>query len=197
MPNARQDEIQWLPGEYYHIYNRGARGITIFREKRNYVFVIQKLHHYLSELDLTIIAYCLMPNHYHFLVRQDADMSAGLLAQYIFNSYTKAYNRAYNHSGTLFMGRYRAKHIADDEWLRHLCRYIHSNPVKDGFAMTPELWPFSNYPEWIQERNGKLIDNTFVDTRFASRQSYKEFVLNWLTKKGKIQPELMEYLSAL
>lgn len=197
MPKARQDEIEWLPGQYYHIYNRGARGVTIFRQERNYAFVIKKLNHYLAVLNLTIIAYCFMPNHYHFLVRQDGEFPAGLLAQRIFNSYSKAYNHAYNHIGTLFVGRFQAKRVTNDEWLRHLCRYIHGNPVKDGIALAPNLWLYSNYLDWIQERDGELIDEEFIDAHFASRQAYKEFTLDWLSGRGNMPPDLADYLKEL
>jgi len=87
MPVARKDNLQWFPGNYYHIYNRGARKKSIFREKANYLFVLEKMGKYCKALDLTPIAYCLMPTHYHFLIRQNGENSAGLLTQRIFNSY--------------------------------------------------------------------------------------------------------------
>ncbi|MFQ5615084.1 MAG: transposase [Anaerolineales bacterium] len=98
----------YLPGHYYHIYNRGAHGVSIFREKDNYLFVLRKVKKYLREFSLTIIAYCLMLNHYHFLVRQDDKHKAGLLPQRVFNSYSKAYNKRYGHSGTLFEAHTRS-----------------------------------------------------------------------------------------
>jgi putative transposase len=72
----------------------------------------------------------------------------GRLPQLVFNSYGKAYNKRYDHSGTLFEGRYKAKHVDSDCYLRHLCRYIHANPVKDGLVEHLEEWPYSNYLEW-------------------------------------------------
>ena len=107
MPYARKDKITWLPGHYYHIYNRGARQVTIFREPDNYHFVLYRVKKYCQELNLSIIVYCLMPNHYHFLVRQNGENAAGLLPQRVFNSCTKAYDKRYKHSGTIFEGRYK------------------------------------------------------------------------------------------
>lgn len=172
MPNARQDEISWLPGGYYHLLNRGARRVTIFREERNYTFVLWRIRKYCAAFSLTLIAYCLMPNHYHFLVRQDKDSPAGLLPQRVFNSYSKAYNKLYQHSGTLFEGRFRAIPVADDIYLRNLCRYIHANPVKDGIIRQLDAWPFSNYLEWIGKRDGKLVDHDFVHTYFGGATQY-------------------------
>jgi len=109
MPYARKDMLTWQKGMYYHIYNRGVGKSTIFREPKNYLFVISKMKEYSLANQLAMIAYCLEPNHYHFTVRQDGDAPAANLPQFVFNSYTKAYNKMYNHSGTLFEGRFKAK----------------------------------------------------------------------------------------
>ena len=140
---------EFVPGGFCHIYNRGAHRDSIFREEHNYLFALGKFKQYARELVLTVIAYCLMPNHYHLLVRQDGDQPAGLLPQRVFNSYSKAYNKRYGHSGTLFESPYKARRIEQDDHLQHLCRYIHANPVKDGLVHRPEEWPYSNYPEWV------------------------------------------------
>ncbi len=172
MPNARQDEIEWLPGHFYHIFNRGARRVTIFREERNYIFVLTRIKKYCTAFSLTLIAYVLMPNHYHFLVRQDKEAPAGLLPQRVFNSYSKAYNKLYQHSGTLFEGRFKTIPVEDDAYLRHLCHYIHANPVKDGIVHQLDAWPFSNYLDWVGKRQGKLVDQRFVQEYFGSATHY-------------------------
>jgi REP element-mobilizing transposase RayT len=183
MPHARSDEIKWTPGEYYHIYNRGARQISIFREDGNYEFVLRKMHLYANSLKLSVIAYCLMPNHYHFLLRQDGEKAAGLLPQFVFNSYTKAYNKRYDHHGTLFERRYKAKRVAKADYLLHLCRYIHANPVKDGLVAEPQDWPYSNYQEWINLRGGTLVDRNFIHGNFATTIAYQEFVHGYLQSR--------------
>ncbi|HNE06130.1 MAG TPA: transposase, partial [Anaerolineales bacterium] len=99
MPYARKDLLTWQKGMYYHIYNRGISRSPIFREEGNYLFVLGKLKAACRENQLSMIAYCLEPNHYHFFIRQDGDLPAGNLPQYVFNSYTKAYNKKYEHSG--------------------------------------------------------------------------------------------------
>ncbi len=192
MPHARKDKISWVPGNYYHLYNRGARQLTIFREEKNYLFVLGKIKKYLLELQLTFIVYCLMPNHYHFLVRQDGDFDAGVLPQRVFNGYSKAYNNHYLHSGTLFEGRYKAKPITNNNYLLHLCRYIHANPVKDGMAQHLEEWQFSKHFEWIGERDGKLVDHLFVNEFFPNRAAYIEFVQDYLLTRQL--PDELNYL---
>jgi putative transposase len=180
MPAKRPE---YLPDHYYHFYNRGAHRISVFREDENYLFALRKVKTYGRSLALTPIAYCLMPNHYHFLIRQDGEQPAGLLPQRVFNSYSKAYNKRYEHSGTLFEGNYKVALVEDEAHLLHLCRYIHTNPVKHGLVADVAEWPYSNYLEWIGERSGTLVDRDFVQDHFRSPQNYREFVLDYLVKR--------------
>ena len=106
---------------------------------------------------------------------------------------SKAYNKKYEHSGTLFERRFQAKHIIDDTYLRHLCRYIHANPVKDGLVGRLEDWPYSNYPEWMDLRPGALFDSAFVADFFESKASYKAFVLDFLSTR--YLPDGLDYLN--
>jgi putative transposase len=196
MPHARRDILDWLPGAYYHIYNRAARQSSLFREPTNYLFVIGRMQKYSRSLALSMIAYCLMPNHYHFLLRQDGDAPAGLLAQRVFNSYTKAFNKRYGQTGTLFEHRFQAKAIKNENHLLHLCRYIHTNPVKDGLVADVADWPYSNYLEWVGERKGTLLDRNFVRDHFTDEADYKAFVLDYL--RSRILPEdVQHYLNGL
>lgn len=180
MPHARKNLLIWQKGMYYHIYNRGAHQMSIFREPKNYIFVISKIKEYSRANHISLIAYCLMPTHYHILGRQDDEEAAGNLPQYVFNSYSKAYNKMYGHSGTLFEGRFRAKPILTSSHLLHLCRYIHGNPVKDGLVADPADWPYSNYLEWIGEREGALVDRDFIKNQFDNPIEYRKFLLQYL-----------------
>src|SRR5690606_15863497 len=121
---------------------------------------------------------------------------AGNLPQYVFNSYTKAYNKKYEHSGTLFEGRFRAKPIQTSSHLLHLCRYIHGNPVKDGLVANPADWPYSNYLEWIGERNGVLVDPTFIKEQFGSPQEYKKFLFEYL-KSRQLPEDVIRFISEI
>ncbi|PMP75181.1 MAG: hypothetical protein C0183_20220, partial [Roseiflexus castenholzii] len=165
--------------------NRGAHRMPIFREPKNYAFVLQRIEQYARNLQIAVIACCLMPNHYHLLVRQDGDSPAGLLPQRVFNSYTKAFNKCYRHSGTLCEHRFRAKPVTDDGYLLHLCCYIHANPVKDGLVLDPGQWPYSNYLEWVKERHSLLIDQDFVQTRIDQPGTYREMVMEYLHRRRR------------
>lgn len=196
MPQERKDTLVWQAGMYYHIYNRGARRLTIFREPTNYLMVIRKIKEYSQANDIAMIAYCLEPNHYHFLCRQDGDVPAGIVPQSVFNSYTKAYNKRYDQSGTLFEGRFRAKPVQSLPHLLHLCRYIHANPVKDGLIADPADWPYSNYLEWIGKRNGTLVDREFIERHFATPKDYQLFVHEYL-KSRQLPEDVKKYLKEM
>ncbi len=183
----------YIQGHYYYIYNRGSGRVEIFQEEDNYYFVLGRIKKYSHEFNLNLITYCLMPNHYHMLIRQDGEHRAGLLPQRVFNSYTKAYNRKNGHSGTLFEGHYKVVHVTGESHLRHLCRYIHANPVKDGLVKKPEEWPYSNYLEWIGKRQGTLVDRDFVEGFFDTSAVYQDFVRDFLIMR-ELPVELGVYL---
>ncbi len=173
MPKPRPDYVR---GGFYHFYNRGAHRVSIFRERDNYSYVLRKMKSYVRSFFLAPIVYCLLPNHYHWLIRQDGDIRAGLLPQQVFNAYSKAYNRRYGHSGTLFEGTYKVEQVLSESHLLHLCRYIHANPVIHDIVEEVDLWPYSNYPEWVGERPGSLIDRGFVEAHFPTADTYRAFV---------------------
>ena len=116
------------------------------------------------------------------------------MPQRVFNSYTKAFNRRYGRSGTLFEGPYRAIHVDRDSYLLHLCRYIHANPVKHGLVSDLAQWPYSNYLDWIGARNGGLIDRAFVQECFPVTGSYRQFVLDYLGGVEKLPAGIDGYL---
>ena len=87
--------IQFEKGHYYHIYNRGAGRHNLFIEEDNYLYILQRMKKYVEELCLSIIAYCLMPNHYHLLIRQNGDIAVSELPKRLFGGYSRAVQRRY------------------------------------------------------------------------------------------------------
>ena len=182
---------------YYHIYNRGASHGRIFLEDENYLFLLRQVKQYAQALGIATIAYCLLPNHYHFLLRQDGNHAAGLLPQRVFNSYSKAFNRRYERTGTLFEGPYRTIPVTSEGYLLHLCRYIHANPVRHGLVQRLEEWPYSNYPEWMGLRDGVLWDQAFVQAHFPDRASYGRWVWEYVCGESELPEDWARYLEIL
>jgi REP element-mobilizing transposase RayT len=179
-------EVIFLPGQYYHIYNRGANRKDIFLTSDNYEFLLRRVREKSIVNNIAIIAYCLMPNHYHFLVRQNSEISVGDFTQSIFNSYSKAFNKSFCRTGTLFEGPYKAIAIAKYEYLLHLCRYIHINPVEAGLVTHPSEWKYSNYVDWIGKRIDGLTDLEFIQENFPQPEEYEEFVLSYVPPEKDI-----------
>ncbi len=165
-----------LAGHIYHVYNRGCNRERIFISDDNYRYLLKQVKRFLSDSAVSIIAYCLMPNHYHFLLRSDSDNAVGRFIQRLFNGYTQAFNRQQGRRGTLFEGRAKSIEVADDQYTVYLCRYIHLNPVVAGLVKQPEDWPYSNYLEWIGQRPGTLIDRDFVRFYYPEPAEYEAFI---------------------
>jgi len=197
-------QTPFIPDFYYHLYNRGNNRQAIFFEHDNYLFFLRGIKKYVCSAAATIIAYCLMPTHYHMLVRvglgaQTSQVSSERVSnamQRFLISYTKAINKRFSRVGALFQGQFQAKPVQSYEHLLHLCIYIHANPVKDGLVTAPEDWPYSNYLEWMEERAGVLVDRDFIREHFNSSDEYRTLVADYL--KTRITPEDMKaYLWAV
>lgn len=181
-------------GQYYHIYNRGAGKAKIFFDEGNYQYLLRLVKDYYLKHGATIIAYCLMPNHYHFLLRQETDAPLSKFMQVLFNSYVQALNIQQGRTGTLFEGRFKHKCVDKWEYLMVLCRYIYRNPVQAGLVTKPEDWAYSNYREWIGLRgDSAFVDKGFVKEHFSSSQEYVNFV-NDPEDEKKSYEKIREYL---
>ncbi len=172
-------------GQYYHIYNRGAGKAKIFMNNGNYQYLLRMVKEYYQKYGVAIIAYCLMPNHYHFLLRQETDQSL--------SKFMQALNLQQKRTGTLFEGRFKHKRVEKSEYLFVLCRYIHRNPVKAGLVTKPEDWIYSNYREWIGFRNNGLVDQDFLRHQFPSTEEYVRFV-NDVEDEERSDQKIRKYL---
>ena len=185
--------MQYEKGHYYHIYNRGNNRQDIFLEERNYEYLEQLFAKNTERYELTIIAYCLMPNHYHLLLRQESDLQISQFIRSTFQSYVQAINKAYNRSGRLFEKQGDGKEVDDKEYLLHVCRYIHLNPLEAGLVDELENWQYSNYPEFIGIRNGTLFARSLINEWFESGEDYRQFVMDYVEEKNRYQ-EIQKYL---
>ena len=163
-------------GCYYHVYNRGRSGEVIFHNDANYEYCLRLVKKNLTRYEVEMIAYCLMPNHYHFLLRQGSTTPISKFISSTFISYVQALNKQLERSGPLFDGRYKHVIVDNEDYLIHLCRYIHLNPVKAGLVTHPDDWPFSNYLDWINKREGTLKKGKFIKDRFLTVDEYQKFV---------------------
>ncbi len=150
-------------GNYYHIYNRGINSGILFKENKNYEHFINLYDTHIEPIAETY-AWCLMKNHFHFLVRlkEEAEIQSErkiLPSQSfsnLFNAYTKAFNKSYNRHGALFERPFKRKSIDNESYFQNLITYIHNNPVHHKICENPIEYPWSSYITCISDKPTKL-----------------------------------------
>jgi len=175
-------------GNYFHIYNRGINRQQIFFEDENYNFFLQRLNEYLPSSNVTIIAYCLMPNHFHLILHQHEAEAISKYVGRVCKSYVQAINKRINRTGHLLEGKYKMKLVDEVSYLLHLSRYIHLNPVRATLVEKGEMWMYSSYPAFLHAENTSVtIHPQIVLQEFKNPFEYKEFVESYIPNdKDKI-----------
>lgn len=189
----------FVNGEFYHLYNRGLEKRDIFEGTRDYSHFIQTMFYYqiqnpkpkfstyrhskIFPVDpikkiVDIICYCLMPNHFHILVKQLKDGGVQEFIRKFVLSYTKYRNLKYNHQGPLFNGPFKAVRIETDEQLIHVSRYIHLNPLVSLLTKDLKLYPWSSYHNYLNSNDKSIVVKEEILNFFKSPKEYKKFVLD-------------------
>jgi len=167
--------IPLIINNYYHLYNRGVNKAPIFFSDRNYRYFINKLSFFIqSKAD--VLAYCLMPNHFHLLVKVKSEDFVKTALQPFLVSYSKSVNNEQTRVGPLFQGRFQANPIEDEEYLLDCVKYIHVNPVKAGLVTSPELWSYSSYAAYLQKGNQSFVETSVVMNYFDSVNEFRDFM---------------------
>ena len=164
--------------QYYHVYNRGNNFEKIFFEDKNYHYFINKIDKCFAE-KIDLIVYCLIPNHYHLLVLVKENGALEEAMQRISTGYTRAINKAYNRTGHLFQGRFKNKMIPNNEYLIHLSRYIHRNPLRAGLVDKLEDWKYSSYNEIVNKQGPSFCKPQILIEQFGNPKDYARFVLEY------------------
>lgn len=181
---------------FYHIYNRGVEKRQVFMIDRDYERFIQTLYYYQfsgpkprfstrgrfrsntfnkNPKIVEIICYCLMPNHFHLLLKQLGDNGIQEFLSKVINSYTKYFNTKHKRVGPLFQGQFKAVAIESDEQLLHLSRYIHLNPFVAEITKDWQNYPYSSITEFISNETSMCSINEIL-AFFKNPEKYKSFV---------------------
>ncbi len=193
--------------EIYHVFNRSIERRPIFTNKRECQRAFQTFDFYRfgypplrlskalllniqlrenfflelkkGEKQVEIIAYCLMPNHFHLLIRQKSDEGISKFMKLITDSYTRYFNTKHDRVGPVFQGAFKAKHVSDDEQLLHLSRYIHLNPLTSFVVRNEDFlsYPWSSLQDNLKNRKD-LVNPDIVLQQFKSPEEYLKFVMD-------------------
>jgi len=134
---------------YYHIYNRGNGKVNLFVNEDNYYYFLSLMRKYILPV-ADIYAYCLLPNHFHFLIRikDDVQNPSQAFSNY-FNAYSKAFNKQEKRSGSLFQRPFKRIKIDTEDYLRSLLVYIHCNSEIHGITADFSKYIYSSYQTYF------------------------------------------------
>lgn len=198
---ARNIVKSYIENGYYHIYNRGVEKRIIFQDEQDCKMFLFYIKLYLSPIEevqklsavkirvnrfiplnlskeVDLLSFALMPNHIHLLVKQYTSDGIIKFTRRLSTGYVMYFNRKYNRLGGLFQSTYKAAFIDSDEYLIHLSRYIHHNPMK---LENPsfDFVTFSSYPYYVEQKYASWIKPKEILSYFNRRNpnlSYKNFV---------------------
>lgn len=198
---------------YYHVFNRGVLKQPIFFEKSDYLRFLHDLYEFnnvfpaphdkrgeiqsrrVREPLVSILAWCLMPNHFHLFLKQKVENGVSLFMQKLGIGYTTYINKKYDRSGHLFQGRFKTKMIDSDAYLFHISRYIHCNPLdlfdpdwEHGLDATKRqdaqkflsAYPWSSYKNWIGDSPFSSVIDMNEVTSFTQDVDYSAFLFEHL-----------------
>lgn len=193
-------KVVLVTSETYHIFNRSLRNIPIFTNKKEFELFLLATKFYLQpdppvkfsiyrqqkekyQIDLSqklvkIIAYCLMPNHFHFILTQIEENGIKEFIRKLSSSYSHYFNIKHEQRGPVFEGKFKAVRVETQEQLLHLSRYIHLNPVTSFIVEDPLEYDYSSYKAYLKNEDTDFLDNSVVMTEFSSPKKYGKFVLD-------------------
>jgi putative transposase len=184
------------PNSYYHIYARGIGKQTIFPDPSDFEYFLNLLPRHLSKEqvqgklgytyphyadDIELLAFCLMPNHFHLLVYQKGVGGMTKLMKSIMTSYSRYFNLKYDRTGPLFESRYKAARISQDSYLQHISRYIHLNP------RYWQRYKYSSVRFYLDEKSPEWLKPNKILDLFKERNEYRKFIEDYEDQKRMLE----------
>ncbi len=172
---------------FYHVLNHAVGDENLFRCDDNFRYFLKKYDHHLSSV-WEIYSYCLMPNHFHLLIKVKSEEELRVLPKFsenihkfvmqklsnFLNAYAKAYNIKYNRKGALFLDFTKRIAVREESYYTNLINYIHQNPIRHGFCKNIDEWIYSSYEACLSDKKTKLKRDEVVDW-FGDKADFKKF----------------------
>lgn len=197
----------FITGQIYHVFNRSVASQPVFQTKREYQMFINTIEYYhfidinsrfsyyqrledelkkqaldslykTSGTRVDIYAFCLMPNHYHLLVKQNVDNGISTFISRIQNSHAKYLNTKTKRIGALYQSPFKGKLIETDEQFTHVTRYIHLNPLTSYILDDPEQlmnYPWCSYGDYLNIFNRRFITKEQLISHYSSLEDFSKF----------------------
>jgi len=212
-------ETPFICNEYYHIYNRGVNKMEIFINNKDYNRFLKLLYvinntalikfsdietcpgkAWTFEREETLVdigAFCLMPNHFHLLLKEKREGGITIFLHRLSTSYSLYFNKKNERTGALFQGKFKSEHIKNDAHLKYLFSYIHLNPIKliqndwketgimdiNGSLEYLSRYKYSSYLDFIEEQRyeSKILNISAFPDYFSTAELFKKEIFEWLT----------------
>ncbi|MBI2677107.1 MAG: transposase [Candidatus Yanofskybacteria bacterium] len=184
-----RDYKQFGVGKYYHIFNRGNEKKNIFIDESDFSFFITRLKQNLFPDDklktrirllppnsFSLVCYCLMPNHFHFLIRQNKEIPISKLMAKLCTSYSKYFNKRYDRVGHVFQDQFKQVSVSGNSYLTWLSCYIHQNPKISGLVNRATDYNWSSYAEFVKPSGFSICEKDIVLSQFKNVAHYENFV---------------------
>lgn len=207
MPTRNRVKI-YGEDQFYHVYNRGVNKEDIFKDDADYVYFLSLLKRHLSPGEsvdkygrlirkyddkIELVAYCLMPNHYHLLCYlKDPEGLVGLTRS-VMTAYTMYFNKKYKRVGPLYQERFLASNITSDFYLWHVSRYIHLNPITIGKNF--RTYPYSSIDYYVGKKQSEWLHTERLVEKTEEKAKYLGFVSDYETMHKELD-ELKRILAA-
>lgn len=204
---------------FYHVYNRGYNKQEVFRDEQDYKTFLYLLKKYLEPgfkekkytpageeyyaepnhvyNEIELLAFCLMPNHFHLLLYQISIEGMPKLLRRVMTSYSTYHNEKYQLEGSPFQGVYKAVTVKTEAQLLHLSRYIHLNPLELVAGALLNFYGFSSYPFYLSETKPPWLKPERILQSFTGAKDYKDFVEDFASEKTEDEKEKVDLLKDL
>lgn len=147
----------------YHVINRGNGRQEVFHKERDYNAFLKLIKEAKRRYSVKLFAYCLMPNHFHMVVKPDRGEELSRWMQWVMTSHVRRYHKHYGSSGHVWQGRYKSFMIQEDIHLLMVLRYIEGNPLRAMLVNSAKQWEWSSHGEATEKRERKLIDEIPIE----------------------------------
>lgn len=183
----------YAPDTYYHVFNRGVNKQNIFVDQEDYAVFLNLFKRYLDaephkdnkgreyewmHEDVELLAYCLMPNHFHLLFYLKNEQSLSRLMRAVITSYSTYFNKKYGRVGHLFQDKFKATHIFKDTYLLNITRYIHLNPSEY------KNWEWSSLAYYLGKKHARWLNESRISALFSN--DYRDFLEDYVDYKKSL-----------